>query len=117
MAGRRAPFCVRCRRRDIAAGAATCSGSSGYVTEGLSIDGRAWVCRAEGGCAHDYDGADMQQARCMLCRRRGHFCCQSTARLPALKRSCYNCGDRNHTGEECWRVSPQCCSRPASSTF
>ena len=67
------------------------------------------ACRAEGGCAHDYDDADMQQARCMLCRRRGHFCCQSTARLPALKRSCYNCGDRNHTGEECWRVSSRCC--------
>ena len=63
-----------------------------------------FLCRAEGGCAHDYDNTDMQQARCMLCRRRGHFCCQSTARLPALKRSCYNCGDRNHTGEECWRV-------------
>ncbi|CAK0787051.1 hypothetical protein CVIRNUC_010267 [Coccomyxa viridis] len=80
--------CLRCGREDCPAAYA-----GDYV-------------RAEGGCAHDYDDADMQQARCMLCRRRGHFCCQSTARLPALKRSCYNCGDRNHTGEECWRDRP-----------
>ena len=70
-------------------------------------------CRAEGGCAYDYDSADMQQARCMLCRQRGHFCCQSTARLPGPKRSCYNCGDRDHTGEECWRVSSRCYGCPA----
>ncbi len=62
------------------------------------------ACRAEGGCAHDYDDADMQQARCMLCRRRGHFCCQSTAQLPVLQASCYNCGEGGHTGVECWRV-------------
>ena len=48
---------------------------------------------------------DLAQARCMLCGRRGHFCCQSTDQLPPQKASCYNCGDHGHLGEECWRVS------------
>lgn len=63
--------------------------------------------RAEGGCAHDYADKDRAQARCMLCGRRGHLCCQSTTRLPALKPSCCNCGDKGHVVEECWRVRPR----------
>ena len=43
--------------------------------------------------------------RCVLCGRRGHFCCQSTEQLPPQEASCYNCGDHGHLGEECWRVS------------
>ena len=69
---------------------ATCTQGASHVTGGLLTGGHAgrpelqsglqasrmileqpFLCRAEGGCAHDYDNADMQQARCMLCRRRG----------------------------------------------
>ncbi|CAL8464992.1 g4527 [Coccomyxa elongata] len=84
-----APACLRCGQEDCPA-----AGAPDYI-------------RAEGGCTREYLEEDLRQARCQVCGRRGHLCCQVAEGLPAQRPSCYNCGEGGHVAEDCWREKPQ----------
>ncbi|BDA50588.1 probable cellular nucleic acid-binding protein at C-terminar half [Coccomyxa sp. Obi] len=84
-----APLCSRCGQEDCPA-----AGAPDYI-------------RAEGGCTGEYLEEDLRQARCQVCGRRGHLCCQVAEGLPAQRPSCYNCGEGGHVAEDCWREKPQ----------
>jgi len=48
--------------------------------------------------------AGMNEAICMVCHKKGHFCCQELKFFFGLEGLyCYNCGGKGHLGDQCNR--------------
>mmetsp|Transcript_681 Transcript_681/g.1630 ORF Transcript_681/g.1630 Transcript_681/m.1630 type:complete len:289 (-) Transcript_681:26-892(-) len=79
--------CLRCGSRSCA-----CAGQADYI-------------RANGGCTNSYRRSDLTLVRCFSCGRFGHLTCKrAPSSLPGT--SCYNCGDADHMGGDCWKPMP-----------
>ncbi|KAH9322831.1 hypothetical protein KI387_017470 [Taxus chinensis] len=52
-------------------------------------------------CQNGYDPEDLKQIQCYVCKSFGHLCCIDVMDDCTREDSCYNCGEKGHTGLGC----------------
>ncbi|XP_057843439.2 uncharacterized protein LOC131052831 isoform X2 [Cryptomeria japonica] len=52
-------------------------------------------------CQKGYNAEDIKQIQCYVCKSFGHLCCIDVMDNCTREDSCYNCGEKGHTGMGC----------------
>eukprot|EP01018_Ginkgo_biloba_P010518 Gb_24061 [translate_table: standard] len=73
-------------------------------------------------CRNDYKVDDLKanllhEIQCYICKRFGHLCCVDVIDSCARELSCYNCGEKGHTGLGCAKTRGKGNEGPAKTCY